>query len=193
MRPAPSGPAEPAGAPPEADGAAGDGVASGAASGVATPKSALDTSADLQFAAFTVAVAVVLLVGASVLPPPLFDPLGSAAVPQALAVILLALSASVVWSAWKARRARMGARTTSDWGGLLRGAAIVGLTALYAALLEARFVPFWLATALFVPLGAFILAGREPRVLGVSLVLALVLGVGGQFVFTRFFYIDLPT
>jgi len=143
--------------------------------------------ADLYLCSFTAIIALALYIGASLLPPPFFDPLGSAAVPKAVAVILAVLASLVLWPAWKNHTVA----NTGRGSGLIKGALIVLLAFVYTWLLDQRLTPFWIATLIFVPLaGATISSSRS--VLVVNLLIGAVLGIGGQLVFTRFFYIDLP-
>lgn len=147
-------------------------------------------NADLHLCVFTAIIAVGLFAGASVLPPPTFDPLGSAAVPKAVAVVLAGLALLVLMPYLKQRRT-VGASNEASLQGAINGAGIAMLALIYAGVLDFRIVPFWLATLVFIPAaGAIIRAERA--VLIVNLIIGLILGVGGQWIFTKFFYMDLP-
>ena len=56
--------------------------------------------ADLLLAIFAFLAAVILLIGASDLPPPRFEPLGSAALPRILAVIIIFFSLLIALRAY---------------------------------------------------------------------------------------------
>lgn len=147
-------------------------------------------NADLHLCIFTAIIAAGLYAGASVLPPPTFDPLGSAAVPKAVAVVLAGLALLVLMPYVRQRR-QSGATGQASLQGAANGAGIVLLALLYTGVLDFRIVPFWLATLLFIPAAGAIIR-PERSVLIVNLIIGLILGVGGQWIFTKFFYMDLP-
>jgi putative tricarboxylic transport membrane protein len=128
------------------------------------------------------------------LPPPFFDPLGSAAVPKLTALVLTVLAALLVLG----RLLRAGqAAGPGTAGHERRGAPLVALGAVlipiaYVALMQVRLLGFREATVLFVfALGA--LLGRRRRWGLVALAgLALLIGIGFDYLFTQVFYIDLP-
>ena len=68
---------------------------------------------------------------------------------------------------------------------------MLGACILYVAVLDLRAVPFWIATAVFVPAAASTISIAR-RVVLASAAMGLAIGIGGQYVLTRFFYIDLP-
>ena len=142
---------------------------------------------DLQLAGLVGGVAALLYFGAASLPAPLFDPLGSAAVPQAVAVVLVAFALLMVVPALRRAPRPVPAGPVA----LLRGGTMVALATGYTFLLDLRIVPFWAATLVFVPLAALIISPRRDVAM-VALAIGATLGIGGQALFTRIFYIDLP-
>ncbi|MGK7864939.1 tripartite tricarboxylate transporter TctB family protein [Falsiroseomonas sp. E2-1-a4] len=148
--------------------------------------------ADCWLAVFVTGLAALLWFEAEKLPPPFFDPLGSAAVPQGIAVILLVLAALVALRAGiglAQRKPRVPAeyRARPDVA-----VGIVLLTIGYVGVMQARLVGFELASVAFVALASALLGLFERRIMLIGLLIALVLGFGGTWLFTGFFYIDLP-
>jgi len=149
--------------------------------------------ADLGLSAAALAVAGLLFWGAREIPPPFFDPLGSAAVPQACATLLVAFAAIILVSALRRlRRAGRIAQPPPFKPAPGLALATFGLSAAYTAVIGAQATSFQVATTLYVFLAGSLLGRFRRRVMLVTGPLALVLGVGGQYLFTRFFYIDLP-
>ena len=149
---------------------------------------------DLGLALFLIVVCGAVLWEARSIPPGVFEPLGSAPVPQATAgvIILLALVGM-----GRALRAMLGAAPVRPAGEdlVLRpldAAAVMGLTALYVLAMALRLFDFAILTALFLTVTIGALVRFERRLLPLIVVLALVTGFGCQYVFTRIFVVDLP-
>lgn len=145
---------------------------------------------DYLFALVVIAAAGLVWFGTADLPPPRYEPVGSAALPRGIATIM-ALLAIVV-----AVRARGVAAPPSEAGGGLAGplrvAALGTLMVVFVLVMEARHVGFRPAAAVFLFLTAAVLGGIAPRRLAGYAVFAVVLSLGLHAVFTRLFYIDLP-
>lgn len=134
-------------------------------------------------------VAVVLLIGATYIPKPLFDPVGSAAFPRACAVALIVLSICVlIESVLKVRKAQIQAASSEP--PVTRAAMMLGLMFGFLAMLQIG-LGYTLATAAFVPAGIYLISGdRRLAVYGIALGLGL--GVVCNYVFNSIFYIALP-
>lgn len=147
-----------------------------------------------------VAAALIILSGVtwlsvSELPPPFFDPIGSAAFPKAMAVIIAALSLVVIAKAVLASRSAPAAEAEPSPEARqshLLGAAMYALVILYAAAMQWKLLGFATATALFIVAAGAVLGRFRLKETIVSAVLALLLGFGGDYLFTHVFYIDLP-
>lgn len=157
----------------------------------ATGASARSTIAwgDLAFALVVVAAAALVWFGTADLPPPRYEPVGSAALPRAIAAIMALLAVSVA-----VRAVRGGAEPArgSDLRGPLRVAALAALLVAFVAVMDARIVGFRPAAALFLIGTCCVLGGVSLRKLGAYSAFALILSLGLHAVFTRLFYIDLP-
>ena len=147
---------------------------------------------DIALAAAVSAFAGLLWWQSLAIPPPFFDPLGSAAVPRAIALILAVLSILVLARAllalpWPATVREQGFRPRPDIA-----LGLVLLVVAYIALMQAEVLSFRTATIVFL-IAATALLGRLGRMtMIVGVVTAVVIGVGGTMLFTQFFYIDLP-
>ncbi|MBD3625530.1 tripartite tricarboxylate transporter TctB family protein [Halovulum sp. GXIMD14794] len=130
-------------------------------------------------------IGAVLLIGAGSIAPPMFDPVGSAALPRACAVALIGLGlGTALQSALRG--------IPSGGAGAIRPATIglVGLMVAYVLAMELG-LGFALATILFTA-AAIPLVARSRRLLIFSVPIALVLGLGAQWLFTSVFFVDLP-
>ncbi|MDW4497187.1 tripartite tricarboxylate transporter TctB family protein [Sulfitobacter sp. D35] len=151
---------------------------------------------DLLLAALCGAGAVVLLIGAAGLPPPRFEPLGSAAMPRILAALLILFSTIIAARAAVTllRRAPIEDPLEPDPPGtearvrsLLTFAALV----LYVLALDVLRVPFWLATTAFLGAIGLVLTGFDWKAGAIYAGLGAALGTGLAWVFQSFLYISL--
>ncbi|GAB5375545.1 MAG: hypothetical protein AcusKO_20070 [Acuticoccus sp.] len=146
------------------------------------------------FALLVVAAAGLVWFGTADLPPPRYEPVGSAALPRALAALMALLAIIVAVRARPVPRAVAAGPGTGEaaWVGPLRVAALGALLVLFVALMEARIVGFRPAAVVFLFIAAAVLGGIAPRRLAGYAVFAVVLSLGLHAIFTRLFYIDLP-
>ena len=185
---------------------------------------------DLVVGGLLIGLAIVIWVGSRGIAAPFFDPLGSAALPRACALLIAALSAAMIGQALRelhrppaptgvtsvdspapaapaasmdaddsvvpADTADAGDRATPDTATWRRrpwlALGLVGLCAGYAAAMQWNFAGFRTATGGFTFAAIVLLGGSKPRTLLFAALVAAVLAIGGQFVFSRWFYIDLP-
>jgi putative tricarboxylic transport membrane protein len=146
---------------------------------------------DLALAAGLLLFSGLLYYEAERLPPPFFDPLGSAAVPKLAALVLTILAALLVLE-HILRAAGPGQAGREPGGAPLVALGAVLIPIAYVAIMQARVLGFREATVLFVfALGA-LLGRRERRGLVALAGLALLIGIGFDYLFTHVFYIDLP-
>jgi putative tricarboxylic transport membrane protein len=129
---------------------------------------------------------------AAKLPPPFFDPLGSAALPKAIASILLFLMlimlvrAALAWP-WQDENEATEFRPRPDLA-----IGIVALSVAYVGGMHLRLVSFEYGTILFLISSAALLGRMNRRTLLLGTAAALIMGFGATWLFTRFFFIDLP-
>jgi putative tricarboxylic transport membrane protein len=159
-----------------------------------------DGRADVFLAVAVWALAATAFYGAVLLPPPLFDPLGSAAVPKLVSVILAILAAGVVARRWMIlRAAQEEAGEPSDEGGatapLRPGIAVASIVIIlvYIGVMAFGLLGFREATVPFVILlgGAMSRFRRSTMIILVPL--SLVIAIGLAWLFSGALYIDLPT
>lgn len=136
---------------------------------------------------------------ASLLPPPFFDPLGSAAVPKFAALVLTTLATIVLLRRLLDRSdepAPVDEATPPDEAPA-RPAPMIALGAVlvpvaYVLIMATGMVGFREATILFVfAMGALLARFRRGPVL-ILIPAALALGLLFDFIFTQVFYVDLP-
>ncbi len=156
--------------------------------------------ADNAFACAMAAVGGLAIWSSIGLPPPMLEPVGPAAFPLWAGLVLVVLS---IAAAVQTARGRSGSANPESEGAPAPdapaarprrdlAAAAAGLTVLYVLAMEWQVLGFRWASVLFVFAFIMVLAGRRVRMLPVALGVALVLGVGLHWIFTGFFYIDLP-
>ncbi|MDA0348418.1 MAG: tripartite tricarboxylate transporter TctB family protein [Verrucomicrobia bacterium] len=149
---------------------------------------------DYVISVFTIVLAGLVLWAAQDIPPPFFDPLGSAAVPKACAYLLIILALAI--SVRNFFRNKASANSSTEDEGFKRepilGIAVVALSVLYILSMGAGWVGFRWGTILYIAITGSLLAKGNKRVMLISLAFGLLFGFGGQHLFTDFFYIDLP-
>lgn len=160
--------------------------------------------ASRSFLAFRIGFGAVLMIVAAfayfeagkAVPPTSYEPLGPAAVPQGLAVLILILSAIMV-----ARAAREYGRVKSATRGgdapayqprYDLAAIAAALTVIYVLLFGLHIMSFRWATVLFLTALCMLLNRFRPRQIPISLAVAVAFGFGIHYLFTRVFVVGLP-
>lgn len=146
---------------------------------------------DYAFALLVIAAAGLVWFGTADLPPPRYEPVGSAALPRGIAAVM-ALLAIVVAVRARGTAAPAPADSGPGLAGPLRVLALGTLMVVFVLVMETRQVSFRPAAAVFLFLTAAVLGGLAPRRLAGYAAFAVVLSLGLHAVFTRLFYIDLP-
>lgn len=156
--------------------------------------------AQLLLGVVVVAIAAALLFEAAKLPPPRFDVLGSAAVPRALCILVIAMALPLVLQAamhlWRAMARTQPATNAGEAAPPPRRPGLVVVTfvlvCVYVVVLQKGWMSFGIATTLFMIVLTGLLAAGRTRPLAIGIAVALVLGLGGDYIFTSVFLIDLP-
>ena len=145
---------------------------------------------DLVFAVAVILAAAVVWFGTADLPPPRYEPVGSAALPRAIAALMALLALPVAVRAVRGTAASK--RSGEGPAGPVRVAALAALLVAFVAVMDARILGFRPAAAVFLIGACVVLGGVSLRKLGAYAAFALILSVGLHAVFTRLFYIELP-
>ena len=146
----------------------------------------LDRSAAFVLALSTI-IACVLLVGAQSIAPPFFDPVGSAAVPRACGFALLLIGLLVFIQSLRAKpKVNVGAK-------LQIRPATIGTVALMASYILGMSIGlgFILSTIIFVS-AVVPLVNSSFKSAPFGICLAILLGLGADWLFTDVFFVDLP-
>lgn len=148
--------------------------------------------ADMALALSIGAFAALILWEADKIPPPFFDPLGSAAVPNGVALVLAVLAGltfirAIAALPWPARPPAVGYRLRPDIAVAISVAAV-----LYVAAMDFDILGFRTATIAFVAFASAVLARFQMRMSLIGVLVALGVGIGGAYIFTQFFFIALP-
>jgi putative tricarboxylic transport membrane protein len=135
-------------------------------------------------------VAGLFIVEARGLPPPFFEPIGSAAVPRGTAWIVVVLALAMMGRALFSREP--GSAAFHSPQEVRRTVAFSALILLYVAALGLTKIGYAVSTLVFLAISVPLLAGFSRRWLLRSVVLGIVFGFGLQFLFTRVLVTDLP-
>lgn len=154
-------------------------------------------TAEIGFALFILVLSAAVWWASLDLPPAMLEPVGPAAFPQAVASIIGLLALVVLGRALSPGALAQGAmvdRPPSEAGRRRWGLALTTLlmSIAYLAAMEVELLGFREATVIYlVALGAALVEFDRRRMIPVTAI-ALIVGVGTHYVFTRLFYIDLP-
>ena len=132
--------------------------------------------------------------GARDIPPPFFDPLGSAAVPKAVAYVLIALALGISIRRFFQNKGSPGAELEELGYELesLRAIGVVSLSILYTLGMGTGVLGFRWGTILYISLTGILLAKGNKLAILISVILGLLFGFGGSYLFSVWLYIDLP-
>lgn len=147
---------------------------------------------DLIISVALAALSGLVLWGTKEIPPPFFDPIGSAAFPKYTAYIIIALSLAIALRAGFALRKTSTPSKKSFREEPLLAVSVVITSALYVLVMQWEFLSFRWATLVFIFLLSALLSKFEKRVMIFSAIIGIVFGFGGQYLFTEVFYMDLP-
>lgn len=122
------------------------------------------------------------------LPEASFEPIGPATFPRTISVIMFLLSAGTLYLAFEKSPAPA---PESDERVGLTVVSLILLVA-YIAVMDYELIGYRLATVAFLFALGVLLLGVKPLRIAIAAAIALAIGLGTHFVFTRFMYIDLP-
>jgi hypothetical protein len=152
-----------------------------------------DPRTDIGVALLVIVLCCALLWQAAKLPPGSFEPLGSAPVPQATAGLIVLLCLWVIARAGVVlRRGEVPAGADETVPRPLDAAGVFLLTVVYVLAMAFRLGEFAILTSIFLFVTIGLLIRFERRRLPIAAVVALIMGYGCRYVFTRIFVVDLP-
>lgn len=149
---------------------------------------------DIAVSLALIAIAAAFLYDARELPPGMFEPVGPGPIPSAVAWCVIALAVYVIVQAVvRLATGMLPPREPPAFETRGVDAAVVSaLLIAYVAVMGLGLVRYAIATSVFVLAAVWVLAGRQPRVLPVAAGIAVVMGFGLNYVFTRILVTDLP-
>ena len=164
-----------------------------------------DARPDLALAGVCLFLAAVVLVAAERMPPPIFDPLGSAAVPKIVAGLVAAVSFGIALPHLLGRVRRPAPDPTLPTLDVPAGpeerpaplrpgiaAACALVVAAYPGVMAAGLLGFREATILFVIALGGVMSRWSRRTMAIAVPFALVIGIGFGWLFSEVLYVDLP-
>jgi hypothetical protein len=148
----------------------------------------IDPRLEIGVALMLILIASLALFGTRTIPPGRFEPLGSAPVPQAVAVLILLLAIWIIVRACIDRRPIAAAAVDR----YLDAGVVVLLTLLFVAAMHYRLASFAVLTLIYLVATIGFLTRFERRQLPWIIGIAAIVGFGFQYLFTRVFVVDLP-
>ena len=130
--------------------------------------------------------------GVKDIPPPFFDPVGSAAFPKYSAYIVIALAIAIAIRAYSSLKNQPSKKPREFRDEPLLALSVVLVPSFYILSMQSGLLSYRIATVVFIFLLSSLLARFEKRVMVSSAIIAIVFGFGGQYLFTEIFYMDLP-
>ncbi len=158
-------------------------------SGVTNPK------ADIVLSITIIVFAIVIYVAAMDLPPAYWEPLGSAALPQGLSVIMALLSLYLLVRGVQALRTYVPPKPKTNGEFERRPKAAIGMFLLcvaYVAVMDFGLLGFVEATVAFLVTLVVLFTRADKKKLPWIVGFALVIALGNFLIFTQFLYVDLP-
>ena len=147
---------------------------------------------DIAVSLSLVALAIAILIAAQDIPPPFFDPIGSAAFPKYTAYLIAVLALAIGARSFVRAKSQPAPKEPAFKPEPLLAAYTVAIPVVYILCMQLGFTSFRIATPLFIFALSALLSRFDRRVLIVSGIIAPVFGFGGQYLFTEVFYMDLP-
>jgi hypothetical protein len=148
----------------------------------------IDPRLEIGVALLLILIASLALFGTRTIPPGRFEPLGSAPVPQAVAVLILLLAIWIIVRACIDRRPIAAAAVDR----YLDAGVVVLLSLLFVAAMHYRLASFAVLTLIYLIATIGFLTRFERRQLPWIIGIAAAVGFGFQYLFTRVFVVDLP-
>ena len=157
---------------------------------------------ELGFSFFLMVLSVVIFLETLSLPPGSFDPVGSAGFPRLISAAIGILSLTILIRA--ARRDLVGSKSTASSATPNNAVSptfrrrpdlalgFYALSLVYVTVLALRLISFGICTVLFLLTSIGMLTRFYYKRLPIVLLIALVIGFGCQYIFTRVFVLDLP-
>lgn len=157
---------------------------------------------ELGVSVFFVVLSVVVFRETLNLPPGTFDPIGSAGFPRLISAVIGILSLVIVIRAVRKIIIESKAKVTVNNEIVAEHPAarsrydlalgFYALSLAFAAALALRWIRFGITAAAFLTLSIGLLTRFRIRRLPLVILIALVVGFGSQYIFTRIFVVDLP-
>jgi putative tricarboxylic transport membrane protein len=154
---------------------------------------------DIGVAAALIVICVAVFLESLSMPPAFYDPIGPAAFPRALSVTIFFLSILLIIKAFRSPSGKSSKtdRQPTDRQPTYRprpdlavGAAI--LTGIYVLVLTLRLLSYGVITAAFLISFIMLMMPFGRKQVLIAIIIALIMGFGGGYIFTHVFYIDLP-
>jgi hypothetical protein len=153
-----------------------------------------DKRTEIGVCVFLIVVAGAFIWDARDIPAGVFEPLGAGPVPRLICWVVIGLCVTIIGqSLFASPPAKQPEPEATYKPHPWLAAATLALTCVYVAVMAAGMVGFAVATIVYLALTISMLADFERRGIIIALVIALVMGLGCQYIFTEVLIIDLPS
>ena len=150
--------------------------------------------AETILAWLAIALSALFLVEGARLKPGVFEPIGPGAVPMGVAVVTIVLSVLVLVGRMRRPQTQAALEGSQAGGGEQWGllAAVSVLTLVYAAVLQSGLARYGVVTVVYLLVSFLVVSGQVRRDLSWAVALAVVFGLGLDYVFRHLLVADLP-
>jgi putative tricarboxylic transport membrane protein len=159
-----------------------------------TPRSARDRRrlAEIGLAAAIILASAAVLWSSMSLPPAMLEPIGPAAFPRVVASVLGIFAIVVLGGALRGRPAAQSDTPAATARRPALALVTLALSIVYIGAMQIGILGFREATVVYLAVLGAVLVGFDRRRLIPIGVIAIVIGIGAHWIFTRLFFIDLP-
>lgn len=151
---------------------------------------------DIGLSIFLIVVCSLILWETRKIPPGVFEPMGSAPMPQAVAGLIILVSLVIMARAVLILRRNPPPATLADDEEAhprpLLATGLLGITVLYVLVMAFNLTSFRIATTVYLFVTISLMSGLRLKAMPLALFIGLLMGFGCQYVFTRIFVVDLP-
>ena len=148
---------------------------------------------DVGISLFLIAVSAAFLWDSRNIKAAVFDKLGPAPVPRLICAVVIVLCVIIMIQAFLKRPAQEETAAADFTPRPVMATVVLLATGLYIAVMASRRVSFSVATIIFLTLTISGMCGFRKRGSLAGLIIAVIMGLGCQYLFTEVFVIDLPT
>ena len=151
---------------------------------------------DIVISSILITIATLTFVCTIGAPLPLYDPLGSVALPRALCIIVAILSSIIFIKGIRNLKFTSNTKINNNAdhsnSHYKKVVWVIFFTIIYIYFMDKGIVGFKVSTITFLTLSGWILIPHSRMLMIFQTIMALMIGIGGYYIMTKLFFIDLP-